>query len=145
MRHLIFRAALAAALLIPVPETARGESPAADEAPDTLASTEADANAALVWRIRWDDAITPVTGAGIDATRLRMFLILEPVVGSSLRQRGAPPPATLSWPREPDFSSSSRVESVKTKPRSPSASTVSPQRRPGIWRTSFWVQAKRPT
>ena len=31
----------------------------------------------------------------------------------------------------------SRVESVSTKPRSPSASTVSPQRRPGIWRTIF--------
>ena len=28
----------------------------------------------------------------------------------------------------------SRVESVSTKPRLPSASTVSPQRRPGIWR-----------
>jgi hypothetical protein len=31
----------------------------------------------------------------------------------------------------------SRVESVSTKPRFPSASTVSPHRRPGIWRTNF--------
>ena len=38
----------------------------------------------------------------------------------------------------------SRVDSVSTKPRLPSASTVSPQRRPGIWRTYFDCVAKRP-
>ena len=39
----------------------------------------------------------------------------------------------------------SRVESVSTKPRRPSASTVSPQSRPGIWRTNFDRVAKSPT
>ena len=39
----------------------------------------------------------------------------------------------------------SRVDSVSTKPRRPSASTVSPQRRPGIWRTYFSRVANRPT
>src|SRR3546814_4939995 len=38
----------------------------------------------------------------------------------------------------------SRVESVSTKPRLPAASTVSPQRRPGIWRTYFCLHANRP-
>ena len=39
----------------------------------------------------------------------------------------------------------SRVESVSTKPRLPSASAVMPQSRPGIWRMNFWRVAKRPT
>jgi hypothetical protein len=39
----------------------------------------------------------------------------------------------------------SRVDSVSTKPRWPAASTVSPQRRPGIWRVSASRQAKSPT
>src|SRR3546814_8226739 len=39
----------------------------------------------------------------------------------------------------------SRVESVSTKPRLPLASTVSPHRRPGIWRTYLVLHAKRPT
>ena len=39
----------------------------------------------------------------------------------------------------------SRVDSVSTKPRRPSASTVSPQSRPGIWRTNFCRVANRPT
>src|SRR5882762_8599170 len=39
----------------------------------------------------------------------------------------------------------SRVDSVRTKPRLPSASTVSPTRRPGIWRTYLSRVANRPT
>ncbi|MND06195.1 hypothetical protein D3C83_274410 [compost metagenome] len=39
----------------------------------------------------------------------------------------------------------SRVLSVSTKPRLPSASTVSPHSRPGICRTSFSEQANSPT
>src|SRR6185503_13643524 len=39
----------------------------------------------------------------------------------------------------------SRVESVSTKPRLPSASTVSPHRRPGIWRMYFSRVANNPT
>jgi hypothetical protein len=39
----------------------------------------------------------------------------------------------------------SRVESVRTKPRRPSLSTVSPHRRPGIWRTYFCLVANKPT
>ena len=39
----------------------------------------------------------------------------------------------------------SRVESVSTKPRRPSASTVSPHRRPGIWRTYLVRVANSPT
>ena len=39
----------------------------------------------------------------------------------------------------------SRVESVSTKPRLPSASTVSPQSRPGICRTNFCRVANSPT
>ncbi len=36
----------------------------------------------------------------------------------------------------------SRVDSVSTKPRRPSASTVSPQSRPGIWRTNFCARGE---
>src|SRR3546814_1153073 len=39
----------------------------------------------------------------------------------------------------------SRVESVSTKPRLPSASTVSPHSRPGIWRTYFCLHPNSPT
>ncbi len=39
----------------------------------------------------------------------------------------------------------SRVESVSTKPRLPSASRVMPESRPGIWRTYFCLVAKSPT
>ena len=39
----------------------------------------------------------------------------------------------------------SRVDSVSTKPRRPSWSTVSPHSRPGICRTYFWRVANRPT
>ena len=39
----------------------------------------------------------------------------------------------------------SRVERVRTKPRRPSASTVSPQSRPGAWRRYFSRVANRPT
>ena len=38
----------------------------------------------------------------------------------------------------------SRVDRVSTKPRRPSASTVSPTSRPGIWRTNFSRVANRP-
>ncbi len=38
----------------------------------------------------------------------------------------------------------SRVDMVSTKPRRPSSSTVSPQRRPGICRTNFLRQARSP-
>ena len=36
----------------------------------------------------------------------------------------------------------SRVESVSTKPRLPSASTVMPQSRPGIWRMYFCLRGE---
>src|SRR5579862_7707780 len=39
----------------------------------------------------------------------------------------------------------SRVDSVSTYPRLPSASTVSPESRPGIWRMNFSRVANRPT